>query len=42
MVTVHVAERTLTVDYDDGGRRTFRRTTSQPVRSWKATPSTGT
>lgn len=36
VVTVHVAEHTLTVDYDDGGRRTFRRTTSQPVRSWKA------
>jgi transposase InsO family protein len=36
IVTVHVAEHTLTVDYDDGGRRTFRRTTSQPVRSWKA------
>ena len=36
MVTVHVAEHTITVDYDDGAQRTFRRTTTQPVRSWKA------
>jgi transposase InsO family protein len=36
VVTVHVAEHTITVDLDDGGQRTFRRTTTQPVRSWKA------
>jgi hypothetical protein len=35
-VTVHVAEHTMTVDHADGARRTFRRTTTQPVRSWKA------
>jgi hypothetical protein len=31
VVTVHVAEHTITVDLDDGGQRTFRRTTTQPV-----------
>lgn len=36
VVTVHVAEHTITVELDDTGRRTFRRTTTQPVRSWKA------
>jgi transposase InsO family protein len=36
VVTAHVAEHTITVDFVDGGRRTFRRTTDQPVRSWKA------
>jgi transposase InsO family protein len=36
MLTVHVAEHTITVDLDDGGQRTFRRTTTQPVRSHKA------
>lgn len=35
-VTAHVAEHTITVDFDDGAQRTFRRTTTQPVRSWKA------
>jgi hypothetical protein len=36
VVTVHVAEHTITVDHHDGGQRTFRRTTTQPVRSYKA------
>ena len=36
VLTVQVAEHTLTVDLHDGARRTFRRTTTQPVRSWKA------
>ena len=36
VVTVHVAEHTITVDHDDGAQRTFRRTTTQPVRSYKA------
>ncbi|MGH3889722.1 MAG: hypothetical protein ACRDSZ_24700 [Pseudonocardiaceae bacterium] len=36
IVTVHVAEHTITVDFDDGAQRTFRRTTTQPIRSWKA------
>jgi transposase InsO family protein len=36
VVTVHVAEHTITVELDDGTRRTFRRTTTQPVRSHKA------
>jgi hypothetical protein len=36
-ITAHVAEHTITVDLpDDGGQRTYRRTTTQPVRSWKA------
>ena len=35
-VTVHVAEQCFTVDFDDGARRTFRRTSTQPIRSWKA------
>lgn len=33
VLTVHVAEHTITVDLDDSGRRTFRRTTAQPVRN---------
>jgi hypothetical protein len=36
VVTVHVAEHTITVDHPDGSQRTFRRTTTQPVRSYKA------
>jgi hypothetical protein len=36
VVTVHVAEHTMTVEDADGARRTFRRTGTQPVRSWKA------
>jgi hypothetical protein len=36
IVTVQVAEHTITVDYGDGGRRTVRRTSTQPVRSWKS------
>ena len=36
VVTVHVAESTITVDLDDQDSRTVRRTTSQPVRSIKA------
>jgi hypothetical protein len=36
MVTVHVAEHTITIDLADGDHRTFRRATTQPVRSWKA------
>ena len=35
-VTVHVAEHTITVELDDGGHRTFRRTTTHPVRNHKA------
>jgi hypothetical protein len=35
-VTVHVAEHTITVELHDGGHRTFSRTTTQPVRRWKA------
>lgn len=34
--TVHVAEHTITVDLDDGGQRTFRRTTTHPIRAHKA------
>ncbi len=34
-VTVHVAEHTMTVEHADGAHRTFRRTGTQPVRSWK-------
>jgi transposase InsO family protein len=36
VVTVHVTEHTITVELDDGAQRTFRRTTTQPVRSYKA------
>lgn len=36
VVTVHVAEHTITVELDDSAQRTFRRTTTQPVRSYKA------
>jgi hypothetical protein len=32
-VTVHVAEHTITVELDDGGHRTFRRTTTDPIRN---------
>ena len=35
VVTVHVAEHTITIDLGDNDRRTFRRTTAQPVRSQK-------
>jgi len=35
-VTLHVAEYTITVELDDGGHRTFRRTTTHPVRNRKA------
>ena len=35
-VTVHVAEHTITIELDDGGHRTFRRTTTDPVRNRKA------
>lgn len=35
-LTVHVAEHSITVELDDGGHRTFRRTTTQPVRNHKA------
>jgi hypothetical protein len=36
VVTVHVADQTITVDLDDQDSRTVRRTTTQPVRSIKA------
>jgi hypothetical protein len=36
VVTVYVAEHTITVDHQDGAQRTFRRPTTQPVRSYKA------
>jgi transposase InsO family protein len=36
VVTVHVAEHTITVELDNGARRTFHRTTTQPVPSHKA------
>jgi hypothetical protein len=46
VVTVHVAEHTLTVAFPDGAQRTFSRTSSQPVRRFKAhrphTPAAGT
>ena len=35
-ITVHVAEHTITVELDDGGHRTFRRTTTDSVRNRKA------
>jgi transposase InsO family protein len=42
VVTVHVAEHTLTVEFPDGAHRTFSRTTNQPVRRFKAhRPHTG-
>jgi hypothetical protein len=34
-LTVHVAEHTITVELDDRGHRTFRRTTTHPVRNHK-------
>ena len=36
VVTVHVAEDTMTIELADGDSRTVRRTTTQPVRSIKA------
>jgi hypothetical protein len=36
VVTVHVADQTLTIDLADGDTRTVRRTTSQAVHSIKA------
>jgi transposase InsO family protein len=42
-VTVHVAADTITIDLDSGDTRTIRRTTTQPVRSFKAQqPRSGT
>lgn len=35
VVTVHVADHTITANLD-GTQRTYRRTTTRPVRSWKA------
>jgi hypothetical protein len=37
VVTVHVAEDTLTIELPDGEQRTVRRTTTDPVRRWKVT-----
>jgi hypothetical protein len=39
VVTVHVADQTITIDLDDKDSRTVRRTTAQPVRSIKAAQS---
>lgn len=39
VVTVHVADQTITIDLDDQDNRTVRRTTTQPVRSIKAAQS---
>jgi hypothetical protein len=39
VVTVHVAAETITIELDDQGSRTVRRTTTQPVRSIKAAQS---
>ena len=36
IVTVHVAEDTMTIDLGSDDTRTIRRTTTQPVRSFKA------
>ncbi len=36
VVTVHVAEHTITVAFPDGAQRTFTRTTTQLIRSYKA------
>jgi hypothetical protein len=36
VVTVHVAEHTLTIELPDGDQRVVSRTTNQPVRSIKA------
>ena len=36
VVTVHVAEHTITIDLGGDDTRTVRRTTTQPVRSIKA------
>jgi len=36
VVTVHVAEHTVTVEFPDGAQRTFGRTSTQPVRRFKA------
>lgn len=39
VVTVHVAAETITIDLNGQDNRTFRRTTTQPVRSIKAAQS---
>jgi transposase InsO family protein len=39
VVTVHVSADTVAIDLDGGSTRTFRRTTTQPVRSIKAAQS---
>ena len=39
VVTVHVADQTITIDLDDKDSRTVRRTTAQPVRSIQAAQS---
>jgi len=36
VVTVHVTTTQITIDFGDGGTRTVTRTTSKPVRSFKA------
>ena len=36
VVTVHVAKHTTTVEFPDGAQRTFTRTSTKPVRSYKA------
>ena len=36
VVTVHVAEHTITVAFPDGAQRTFTRATTQLIRSYKA------
>jgi transposase InsO family protein len=36
IVTVHVADTTITIDFGDGDSRTVTRTASKPVRSFKA------
>lgn len=36
IVTAHVAEHTITVDFADGGQRTYSRTTTGPIRNLKA------
>jgi hypothetical protein len=33
VLTVHLAEHTVTIDLDDGDRRTFHRPTTQAVRN---------
>jgi hypothetical protein len=36
VVTVHVAEHTMTVEFPHGAQRTFTRTTTQPIHRWNA------